>query len=164
MIKKKTIATSAAVISLLMTLTACGSGGGLGSNTVAIPPSNNSVDPAVATAAKNFKGTFTYWTGLTFPDEGNAIEKSQIEQWGKNLGIKVAFVHEYRGSIVFPTSTGSRATNSSGIMSAQLEIRILRGVATYQVRNMLGDQYQVIPDFYMPRAVSLYGIRWEFWN
>ena len=92
MIKKKTIATSAAVISLLMTLTACGSGGGLGSNTVAIPPSNNSVDPAVATAAKNFKGTFTYWTGLTFPDEGNAIEKSQIEQWGKNLGIKVEVV------------------------------------------------------------------------
>ena len=81
-----------------------------------------------------------------------------------NLGIKVAVVHDYRTSVVFPTSTGSRATAASGITSAQLEIRILRGVATYQVRNIFGDLYQIIPDLYMPRAISYYGIRWEFWN
>jgi hypothetical protein len=81
-----------------------------------------------------------------------------------NFGLKVAVVHDYRSAVVFPTSTGTRSTSASGIISAQLEIRILRGVATYQVRNMFGDLYQIIPDFYMPRAISYYGIRWEFWN
>ncbi len=81
-----------------------------------------------------------------------------------NLGLKVALVHDYRSSVVFPASTGDRSTSASGVVSALVEIRILRGVATYQVRNMFGDQYQIVPDFYMPRAISLYGLRWEFWN
>ena len=81
-----------------------------------------------------------------------------------SFGLKLAFIHEYRSEVSFPTATGVRLTNTSGIMSALVEIRILRGVATYQVRNMIGDQYQLIPDFFMPRPISIYGIRWEFWN
>ncbi|HZK78762.1 MAG TPA: hypothetical protein VFC35_07630, partial [Gemmatimonadaceae bacterium] len=81
-----------------------------------------------------------------------------------NFGLKVAFIQDYRSSVAFPLATGVRTTTTSGIMSALVEIRILKGVATYQVRNIVGDQYQIVPDFYMPRAISLYGLRWEFWN
>lgn len=81
-----------------------------------------------------------------------------------SFGLKIAYIHEYRSEVAFPTGTGARLTNTSGIQSALVEIRILRGVASYQVRNMIGDGYQIIPDFFMPRAISIYGIRWEFWN
>ena len=81
-----------------------------------------------------------------------------------SFGLKIAFMHEYRSEVAFPTASGSRLTNSSGLGSALVEIRILRGVASYQVRNILGDQYQIVPDFNMPRAIGIYGIRWEFWN
>jgi len=81
-----------------------------------------------------------------------------------SFGLKLAFIHEYRSEVAFPTATGTRFTNTSGIMSALVELRILRGVASYQVRNVVGDQYQIVPDFFMPRAIGIYGIRWEFWN
>ena len=81
-----------------------------------------------------------------------------------SFGLKVAFIHEYRSEVAFPTVTGVRRTNASGIVSALVEIRLLRGVATYQVRNMVGETYQIVPDFFMPRAISVYGLRWEFWN
>jgi hypothetical protein len=82
-----------------------------------------------------------------------------------NFGLKVALIHEYRGEVAFPTSSSTRLTSSySNIYSALVEIRILRGVATYQVRNMLSTNYQIVPGFYMPRAISIYGLRWEFWN
>ncbi len=81
-----------------------------------------------------------------------------------NFGLKVAFIHEYRGSVAFPTATGNLRTNASGVMNGLLEIRILRGVASYQVRNIAGENYQIVPDFFMPRAIGIYGIRWEFWN
>jgi hypothetical protein len=115
------------------------------------------------------QGTMWDSAGFYQPRYQARSEINLITSWlsrfpSGNLGLKLAVVHDYRSSVVFPTSTGSRATNASGIFSAQVEIRILRGVATYQVRNIFADQYQIIPDFYMPRAISLYGIRWEFWN
>jgi hypothetical protein len=81
-----------------------------------------------------------------------------------SFGLRAVLLHEYRGDIAFPTSDGVRLTAASNVFSALLEIRILRGVLSYQVRNMAGLLYQVVPDFYMPRVVNLYGIRWEFWN
>ncbi len=81
-----------------------------------------------------------------------------------NFGLKVAFIHEYRDRVTFPTSASNRVTPYSNVYSALVEIRILRGVATYQVRNMLSAPYQIVPDFFMHRAISIYGLRWEFWN
>ena len=117
----------------------------------------------------DIQGTMWDSAGAYQPRYQARSEVNLITSWlsrfpSGNLGIKIAVVHDYRSSVVFPTSTGSRVTNASGIFSAQVELRILRGVATYQVRNIFGDQYQLIPDFYMPRPISLYGIRWEFWN
>ena len=81
-----------------------------------------------------------------------------------NFGLKIAFIHDYRDRVNFPTAAGIRTTPASGIMSGLVEIRILRGVASYQIRNIRGDNYQMFPDFFMPRTINLYGIRWDFWN
>ena len=81
-----------------------------------------------------------------------------------NFGLKAAVIYDYRSEVRFPTETGFRETPWSGITSALLEIRILRGVASYQVRNISNMNYQYIPDFFMPRTINIYGIRWEFWN
>ena len=81
-----------------------------------------------------------------------------------SFGLKLAAIHEYRDVVRFPVADGFRSTAVSNVTSAQVEIRILRGVASYQVRNMFGKAYQIFPDFYMHRSVGVYGIRWEFWN
>ncbi|HEX2721692.1 MAG TPA: hypothetical protein VHM24_02140, partial [Gemmatimonadaceae bacterium] len=113
----------------------------------------------------------TRWDSAGFyqPRYQSRSEVNLVTRWlsrfpSGSFGLKAAFIHEYRTEVAFPTAAGVRRTNTSGIMSALLEIRIMRGVATYQVRNILGDQYQIVPDFFMPRAISVYGLRWEFWN
>jgi hypothetical protein len=80
------------------------------------------------------------------------------------FGLKVAAIHDYRGVVRFPTADGFRISTSSSVTSGLLEIRILRGVASYQVRNVFAKNYQIVPGFYMPRSVGIYGLRWEFWN
>ena len=81
-----------------------------------------------------------------------------------SFGLRVAAVYEYRSEVSFPVANGVSATALSNVFSSLLEIRILHGIASYQVRNMAGYQYQLVPGFYMPRSVNIYGIRWEFWN
>jgi hypothetical protein len=81
-----------------------------------------------------------------------------------SFGLKLAAIHDYRGVVRFPTADGYKTTASSNIVSALVEIRILRGVASYQVRNVFGKNYQQFPDFFMPRSIGIYGLRWEFWN
>jgi hypothetical protein len=81
-----------------------------------------------------------------------------------SFGLKAAFVHDYRGRVRFPTAVGDRITPASGIVSGLLEIRIGNGVASYQVRNLTNASYQIFPDFFMPRTINIYGIRWDFWN
>jgi hypothetical protein len=81
-----------------------------------------------------------------------------------NFGVHAALIHEYRGITQFPVSGGVRTTATSSVFSGRLEIRILRGIISYQVRNMNSDLHQLVPDFYMHRTINLYGVRWEFWN
>ena len=81
-----------------------------------------------------------------------------------DFDIRVAGVYEYRSHTTFPLATGDVRTEVAKTLSAQLEIRLLRAVLTYQQRNILGYQYQIIPGFEMPRVLAIYGVRWEFWN
>jgi hypothetical protein len=82
-----------------------------------------------------------------------------------NFGIHAAVIHEYRDIAQFPVAGAVRVTNqSSNVFNGLLEIRILRGIISYQVRNLNGFVHQIVPDFYMHRAINLYGVRWEFWN
>jgi hypothetical protein len=81
-----------------------------------------------------------------------------------NFGVHSAMVHEYRSQVHFPVAGGVRTTASSNTFSGLLEIRILKAVISYQIRNLAGELHQMVPDFYMPRVINLYGVRWEFVN
>lgn len=81
-----------------------------------------------------------------------------------NFGVHAAMIHEYRGEVKLPVADGVRTTASSNVFSGLLEIRILKAVITYQIRNLAGELHQIVPDFYMPRVINLYGVRWEFVN
>jgi hypothetical protein len=81
-----------------------------------------------------------------------------------NFGIHAAAIHDYRSEVNFPVLGGVRTTASSNVFSGLLEIRIMRAVISYQIRNLAGELHQIVPDFYMPRALNLYGVRWEFVN
>jgi hypothetical protein len=81
-----------------------------------------------------------------------------------NFGIHAAAIHDYRSEVNFPVAGGARTTASSNVFSGVLEIRIMRAVISYQIRNLAGELHQIVPDFYMPRALNLYGVRWEFVN
>ncbi|HUQ98830.1 MAG TPA: Plug domain-containing protein [Gemmatimonadaceae bacterium] len=78
--------------------------------------------------------------------------------------MKAAAVYEYRGHVTFPLAAGDVVAGTAKTLSALLEIRILRAVISYQQRNIMGYQYQIIPGFEMPRVLAIYGVRWEFWN
>jgi hypothetical protein len=78
--------------------------------------------------------------------------------------VRAAGVYEYRESTIFPLAAGDVRTAPAKTLSALLEIRIMRAVVSYQQRNILGYQYQVIPGFDMPRVLAIYGVRWDFWN
>ncbi|MDP9204221.1 MAG: Plug domain-containing protein [Gemmatimonadota bacterium] len=78
--------------------------------------------------------------------------------------LRAAAVYEYRGHNIFPLSAGDVRLAAYKTVSAMLEIRILRAVISYQQRNILAYQYQVVPGFEMPRVLAIYGVRWDFWN
>ncbi|MGI9044995.1 MAG: Plug domain-containing protein [Gemmatimonadaceae bacterium] len=113
----------------------------------------------------------TRWDSAGFyqPREQARAEINLATRWlsrfpSGNFGLKTAFVYDYRGRVAFPTAGGNRTVPASGIMSGLLEIRILQGVVSYQVRNIASENYQIVPDFFMPRTINIYGIRWDFWN
>jgi hypothetical protein len=67
-----------------------------------------------------------------------------------NFGLQVAVFDEYRAAVPFPiaTTTGTLAlleTPAANVLGAQLEIRILSASVTYQVRNALNREYQLVP-------------------
>ncbi|MDQ6768420.1 MAG: Plug domain-containing protein [Gemmatimonadota bacterium] len=78
--------------------------------------------------------------------------------------LHAAGVYEYRGRTIFPLAAGDVSAATAKTLSALLEVRILRAVVSYQQRNILGYQYDVIPGFEMPRVLAIYGVRWDFWN
>jgi len=82
----------------------------------------------------------------------------------KDFEIRVAASYEYRGHTTFPLAAGDIQTPVAKTLSALLEIRIMRAVLSYQQRNILGYQYQIVPGFEMPRVLAIYGVRWDFWN
>ncbi|HJP87064.1 MAG TPA: Plug domain-containing protein [Gemmatimonadaceae bacterium] len=78
--------------------------------------------------------------------------------------IKAAGVYEYRSAARFPLATEDVLSQAAKTISAILEIRIMRAVISYQQRNILGYQYDIVPGFEMPRVLAIYGVRWDFWN
>jgi hypothetical protein len=77
----------------------------------------------------------------------------------------LALTHDYRSATYFPMGdTGVRRVIGYRAVGAKLEIRIERAVLSYQFSNALGEKYNQVPGYLMPRQTSIYGVRWEFWN
>ncbi|MDQ6736662.1 MAG: hypothetical protein M3Z30_03035, partial [Gemmatimonadota bacterium] len=70
----------------------------------------------------------------------------------------------YRSQAAFPEKGSYRYAMSSRTVSLLVELRILRGVLSFQRRNVLGQIYDQVPGYLMPRPVNVYGVRWYFFN
>lgn len=81
-----------------------------------------------------------------------------------NFEVRAHGVYEFRGGNTFPLQAGEIKVVAAKTVSALLEIRIMRAVLTYQQRNILAYQHEIIPGFEMPRVLAIYGVRWDFWN
>lgn len=78
--------------------------------------------------------------------------------------LNSAVTHNYRSATFFRMGSESLSVDAAQYLDLLVEIRIMRGVATYQLRNMTGYPYENLPGFFAQRAFNLYGIRWEFFN
>jgi len=75
---------------------------------------------------------------------------------------------DYRTEAAFPEAGGVRLTNPfynpATSYSLLVELRILRGVITYQRRNITAELYDQVPGYIMPRPLNFYGVRWYFFD
>jgi multiple sugar transport system substrate-binding protein len=86
-------ATCAAV--LVGTLAACSSG----SSEIA-KEGLEEVPAEVKAAAEEFEGPFSYWIGLTFPEESNTLEEERIRAWADAVGVEVDILQINQGETV----------------------------------------------------------------
>ena len=82
-----------------------------------------------------------------------------------NFELRAVGIHEYRSSAAFPRD-GRSAIFSSGsrVVSTLLEIRIVSAIVSWQYRNVIGEDYDLVPGLIQPRQTNFYGVRWEFFN
>jgi hypothetical protein len=97
------------------------------------------------------------------------FETSWLSRFPKHtFNIKAQAGFEYRSGTTFPaTGTSGETTLATHIgedIFALLEIRVLQGTITYQLRNGTGYNYWTVPGYLMPRTINVYGLRWSFWN
>lgn len=71
---------------------------------------------------------------------------------------------DYRSEVAFPEATGIRLATPATTYSVLVELRILRGVITYQRRNLSALLYDQVPGYLMPRPLNVYGVRWYFFD
>ncbi|GAC1651293.1 MAG: hypothetical protein NVS4B3_11640 [Gemmatimonadaceae bacterium] len=81
-----------------------------------------------------------------------------------NFHFLGALQHEYRTSTYAPVAGGLRSTGPSSVLSSLVEIRIVSATLSWQYRNIVGFPYQFVPGYELPRQLSVYGVRWDFWN
>ena len=93
-----------------------------------------------------------------------------------DFGLLFAVENEYRSRVQFPVPpvataaegtferAGIRLAPAANVLNARLELRILSGTLTYQLRNALARRYELVPGTTMPGPINFYGVRWYFWN
>jgi hypothetical protein len=95
-----------------------------------------------------------------------SLESELLHRFPRHtFSIKASGIMEYSSPMLFPTTGGSSQFSTGAVvLSTLLEIRILQGTLTWQLRNALGYPYDLVPGYFMPRQTNIYGIRWSFWN
>lgn len=81
-----------------------------------------------------------------------------------NFHLLASAVHEYRSGSLWPTISGPGEVGGYRVISTLLQFRILSAEVFWNQRNILGERYQQIPGYPLPRLTNVYGVRWEFWN
>ncbi|MEP7382613.1 MAG: TonB-dependent receptor, partial [Gemmatimonadota bacterium] len=81
-----------------------------------------------------------------------------------HLNVLFALTHEYRSLTYFPVGDELVQSDQFRTINVQLEIRLLQATLSYQFRNLLNEQFQEVPGFFMHRPVQFYGVRWYFFN
>jgi hypothetical protein len=81
-----------------------------------------------------------------------------------NFHVRMAAVHEYRSTMLWPDSTGFTRVSGFRTWSTLLQFKIVSAEIFWNYRNTLNHRYEQIPGYRMPRLSSVYGVRWEFWN
>ena len=81
-----------------------------------------------------------------------------------NFHILASAVHEYQSSSLWPDADGPVRLLGYRTISTLLQVRILQAEVFWNLRNILGERYQQVPGYILPRITNIYGVRWEFWN
>jgi hypothetical protein len=81
-----------------------------------------------------------------------------------NFHLLASAAHEYRSSSLWPDSTGIQRSPGYRTISTLLQVRILQAEVFWNLRNILGERYEQVPGYRLPRITNMYGVRWEFWN
>ncbi len=124
------------------------------------------------TGALSLNVTGTHWQQLapyTPQTEAHADLRFYTEWLSRFPTRNFSFLFQpgldYRSAAPFPQTSGTdRFAYSSRVVSLLVELRILRGVLSFQRRNVLGVVYDQVPGYLMPRPVNVYGVRWYFFN
>lgn len=132
MIRRSTATALSAVTVAALLAAGCG-GGDSGTDAKASAGLGN-VSPEVQKAAKEFKGPFKYWIGLTFPESSNELEQKRIEAWGKKVGVDVAIVKVNQNEVVQQVSGALEA----GTLPTALTV-------PYDLMQTLGPQGKLVP-------------------
>lgn len=81
------------------------------------------------------------------------------------FSLLVSGMHEYRSGVLFPRADGSADfEQASRQVTTLVEIRVLQAQLFWRFTNAFQDPIQQVPGYYLPRGVSVYGVRWEFIN
>ncbi len=89
------------------------------------------------------------------------LKKFPSGQFGALISVR----HDYRDGIAFPTDEGPEVARSSHELSSLIEIRLVDAVLFWRQRYTLGQlPNEYVPGFTVPRQLTLYGVRWDFWN
>jgi hypothetical protein len=89
----------------------------------------------------------------------------------REFGANIAVFDEYRSEMTAsfapasaPATTSDLRVGPSNQVGALVELRLQSAVISFQIRNALGRRFEYLPGLSAPRALSLYGVRWEFAN
>ena len=83
-----------------------------------------------------------------------------------NFHVLAEARYDHRSPMFFPTAAGAAGAMSSplDLISARVEFRISTGTAFIQFSNPVGKVIYLAPGYMLPRNLSYYGLRWNFWN
>lgn len=127
-----------------------------------------------------FRGFSLHLNGIRWTDVG--FYRPQIEtrselawrwRWvgaGKEgFRLLLAGTAEYRTRMFVPLldddgSVISVPSFPATPLGLRLELTIRDATISAQVRNLMNQRYSTVPGLLMPGALTIYGVRWSFWN